>query len=111
MNDQNFNNEQLLGGNPPTHVNSGKGMSAAALVLGILGIIGAWIPVVSWFTGVLAILGLIFGAIGRKKSLVATGKASGIATAGFILGIIGTVFAFIGIICTVACAGIIASAI
>ena len=107
MNDQNFN--QQFNGSAPTPMDSGKGLSIAALVLGILGIIGAWIPVITWFTGVLAILGLVFGAIGRNKSFKATGKVSGLATAGFVLGIIGTSFAVIGIICTIACVSCIAS--
>lgn len=111
MDNQNFNNDQQSGGNTLAPVNSGKGMSVAALVLGILGIVGAWIPVVCWFTGVLAILGLVFGAIGRKKSVKATGKASGLATAGFVLGIIGTSFAVIGIICTVACVACVAASL
>lgn len=38
-----------------------KGMSIAALVCGILGIVGSWIPVVMYFTLVLAILGIVFG--------------------------------------------------
>ncbi len=89
---------------------SGKGLSVAGLVFGILGMIGAWIPVVNLFTGFFALLGLIFGAIGRKKSIAATGRPSGIATAGLVLGIIGTIFAFIGVICTVACAATICAA-
>lgn len=111
MDNQNFNNNQQPGGYPTAPVDSGKGISVAALVLGILGIIGAWIPVVCYVTGILAILGLIFGAIGRKKSVAATGKASGLATAGFVLGIIGTAFAVIGIICAVACAAVCAEAL
>ena len=46
-----------------------KGFSIAALVCGILGIIGAWIPVVAYVTFILAILGIVFGAMGRKRAL------------------------------------------
>ena len=96
---QNLNTEFEL---PPDY---GKGFSVAALVLGIIGIIGAFMPfIISIFTTVCAILGLIFGVIGRKKSKNTLGRASGLATAGMILGIIGTSFAAIGIICTLACA-------
>ena len=101
MNYQSENNNQ-------TPVSSGKGFSVAALVLGILGIVGGWFPVVNYFTTVCAVLGLIFGVSGRKKSLAATGRPSGLATAGLVLGIIGTAFAAIGLICTLACAGAIA---
>lgn len=88
---------------------SGKGFSVAALVLGILGVVGAWIPIVCYVTAACAILGLIFGVLGRQKSKKVLGRASGVATAGFVLGIIGTSFAAIGIICTIACAAFLAS--
>ena len=90
---------------------TGKGFSIAALVLGIVGIVGSWIPAISIFTAVCAILGLVFGVIGRKKTMVAFGRPSGLATAGFVLGIIGTAFAAIGVICTLACAGMVAGII
>ena len=41
--------------------NTGKNFSIAALVCGILGIVGSFIPIVSYFTLVLAILGIVFG--------------------------------------------------
>ena len=103
MNYQPENNNQMP-------VNNGKGLSVAALVLGILGIVGGWFPIINYFTTVCAILGLIFGVAGRKKSLAATGRPSGLATAGFVLGIIGTSFAALGIICTIACASAFANA-
>lgn len=86
----------------PEVVDDGKGMSIAALVLGILGIVGAWFPVVCYFTTVCAVLGIIFGVKGRQKA-AAAGVPMGLATAGFVLGIIGTAFAVLGIIC-VGCA-------
>jgi len=89
----------------PAPVDNGKNLSVAALVLGILGIVGGWIPVVGYFTTVCAVLGIILGVKGRQKSVAAEGKASGLATAGLVLGIIGTAFAALGIVCTVVCAG------
>ena len=81
-------------------VNNGQNLSIAALVLGILGIVGGFIPVVCYFTTICAILGIILGVKGRQMS-VATGSASGLATAGLVLGIVGTAFAVLGLICTV----------
>ena len=46
--------------------NNAKGYSIAALVCGILGIVGSFIPWVCYFTFVLAILGIVFGVKGRK---------------------------------------------
>lgn len=93
----------------PVTPDDGKGMSIAALVLGILGIIGGWIPIVCYFTTLCAILGIIFGIKGRAKSALVYGKPSGIATAGFVLGIIGAAVALIGLICTGICAAAICS--
>lgn len=47
--------------------NTGKNLSIAALVCGILGIVGGFIPVVQYFTTVLSILAIIFGVMGRKR--------------------------------------------
>lgn len=85
----------------------GKNLSIAALVLGILGIVGGSIPVVCYFTTVCAIWGIVLGVKGRKKSVAVHGKPSGLATAGLVLGIIGTAFAVLGLICTVICSAAI----
>ena len=42
-------------------MNDGKNMSTAALVCGILGIVGSFIPYVSYFTLVLAIIAIVLG--------------------------------------------------
>lgn len=84
-------------------------MSIAALVCGILGIVGSFIPVVAYFTLVLAILGIVFGAKGLKVAKE-TGEGKGLATAGLVLGIIGTAFGAIGILCIICAAGALAAA-
>lgn len=81
---------------------NGKGMSIAALVCGILGIVGSFIPVICYFTFVLAILGIVFGAKGQKIA-ASTGEGKGMATAGLVLGIIGTALGALGVLCA-ACA-------
>lgn len=84
--------------------NKSNGKSVAALVCGILGIVGSFIPVVKYFTAVLAIIGIVLGVKGRKFAM-ANNTGMGLATAGLVLGIIGAVFALSGVICAVACAG------
>ncbi len=84
-------------------------MAVAALVCGILGIIGSFIPVVSYFTFILAILGVVFGVKGRKQAVV-SGQGMGLATAGLVLGIIGVCFGAIGVLCALCVAGSIAGA-
>ncbi len=108
MDNQGYNFNQAAPNNQVPQ-NDGKGISIAALVMGILGIVGGFIPVITYFTTICAILGLIFGVIGRKKSIAAYGKASGLATAGLVLGIIGTAFAALGLLCTLACIGTLAA--
>ena len=86
--------------------NNGKGMSIAALVCGILGIVGSFIPVVTYFTFILSILGIIFGVKGNKIAK-ATGEGKGMATAGLVLGIIGAAFGVLGLLCAACtCIGI-----
>lgn len=82
-----------------------SGLSVAALVCGLLGIIGSFIPIVKYFTLVLAILGIVFGVIGKKKAAESGNTNTGLATAGLVLGIIGTAFSAVGVICALACVG------
>lgn len=88
----------------------GKNWSIAALVCGIVGIVGGWFPIVNYFVLVAAILGIIFGVKGRKLSTAAYGKPSGLATAGLILGIIGCACAAIAVLCISICGAAICAA-
>ncbi|MDR0402486.1 MAG: hypothetical protein LBH35_02725 [Treponema sp.] len=82
-------------------------MAIAALVCGIIGIVLGWFPVINYAALVLAILGIVFGAIAIKN---APADKKGIATAGLVLGIIGTVCAGIGVIACTLCAAAAAAA-
>ena len=64
--------------------NNSKGLSIVALVCGILGIIGSFIPIVCYVTFILAILGIVFGVKARKTALPGE---TGLATAGLGVGI------------------------
>ncbi|MCH5279348.1 MAG: DUF4190 domain-containing protein [Christensenellaceae bacterium] len=86
-----------------------NGMSIAALVCGILGIVGSWIPVVCYFTFVLAILGIVFGVKGMKKAKE-TGTGKGLAVAGLVCGIVGTAIGALGILCIICAASCAAAA-
>ena len=93
-------------------MNNGKGFSIASLVLGILGCVGVFLsytPLCIVFL-VLSIVGLVLAVKGRKMSVAAEGKASGLATAGLVLSIIGIVFAGLGVICYAACTCAVAEA-
>ena len=97
-----------MNNNVPT---PGKGASIAALVCGIIGVVGGFVSI-GWFAIValvLALLGIILGSKGMKNAK-ASGQGKGLAVAGLVLGIIGTVFAGIGTICTLVCAAAVSSA-
>ena len=86
-------------------VSNGKGFAVASLVLGIIGIVFSFFTFINLISLACAIIGIVCSVIGRTKSKKATGKVSGIATAGLVLSIIGTVFSALGAVCTIACIG------
>ncbi len=90
-----------------------KGKAIAAMVCGIIGVVGGLFltatvigPVI---TLVLSILGIILGSKGMKEAKI-TGVGKGMAVTGLVLGIIGTVFSAIGVICALACAATVGAA-
>lgn len=82
-----------------------KNMSITALVCGIVGIAGSFIPYVQYIAPLAAIAGIVFGAIALnriKKGEEPDSKT--LALVGFILGIVSTavsVLAFACVICAV----------
>ena len=107
---------------PTPPVNDGKNLSVAALICGIIGIAGGWIfglifalipalnVIFSFAVFACAILGIILGVKGRKASVAAYGKASGLATAGLVLGIIGVSLGAISLICNICTAAAVCAA-
>ncbi len=63
-------------------------MPVAALVIGIIGLILSLVPCLGMYALPLTLLGVIFGALGMKKE-----KGKGMAIAGLICGVIGTLIA------------------
>lgn len=78
-----------------------KNKAIVALVCGILGIVGGSIPVVRYVTGVLSIIGIVFGALALKDK--PEGSDKGMAVAGLVCGIVAVALTIISIAC-VACA-------
>ena len=74
-------------------------MAVASLVLGIVSIVFSFIPAVDLFGGILGIVGIVLGALGRKSP-----DKKGMATAGLVCSIIGTVLCLIFYIACVGCA-------
>jgi hypothetical protein len=63
----------------------GNGMAVAGMVLGIIALVLCWIPFLNWL---LALLGIIFGALGIGRGNK-VGKGKGMAIAGLVCGIVG----------------------
>jgi uncharacterized membrane protein YeaQ/YmgE (transglycosylase-associated protein family) len=84
-------------------------MAVAALVLGIIGTLFSlnWLTV--WVGGPLAIIALVLGILARKQ-LAAEGKPTGMATAGMVLGIVGTAVAALIFAFCASCAAAIGTA-
>jgi len=83
-------------------------MAIAALVCGILGIIGMFLPIIKYFSFILAILAIRFGVIARKEARKAE-QETGMATAGLVLGIIGVCIGGIAVLCVICAFGTLGS--
>lgn len=82
-------------------------MGIAALVLGIISIvIGVFSAgALGWIGAIIGILGIILGAIGRNS---APEEKRGIATAGLVCSIVGTILCLLFYLACVACIGSLA---
>ncbi len=87
-------------GNQPSDVR-GNGIAIAAMVCGIVSVVLGWLPVVFAIAVVLAVLAIIFGIVGMRRSR-ATGRRRGFAIAGVVTGALGIPIAVIGLIFTIA---------
>ncbi len=74
---------------------TGKGLSVAGLVLGIVSAVLAWFYMINIAALVCGIVGIILAAKGKKQAMLA-GTPTGLGTAGLVLSIIGTCLAGIG---------------
>lgn len=75
---------------------SKSGLAIAGLVLGIVGIVGSWVPILNNFSFILALLGLVFGVIALiliVKSAGAKG-GKGMAIAAIVVSLLACVIVF-----------------
>lgn len=86
---------------PPGPAGStGNGIATAALVCGLIAVVLAWMPFVVVAGLVLAVLALVFGVQGLRRSNV-TSAGRGKSIAGIVLGAVGVGLAVLGTILTV----------
>lgn len=81
-----------------------NGLAVASLVLGIVAIVFSFIGLSIPFGLIIGIVGIVLGVMAKKKN------PSGMATAGLVLSIIGTILCAIIFIACAACMGAIGSA-
>lgn len=87
-------------GSPVAETRDRSGKATAAMVLGILGVLVAFlIPAVGLILGVIAI---VFGRMAKTETATGRKSGRGNAQAGFVLGIIAVVVAVINMIVTAA---------
>ena len=77
-------------------------MAVASLVLGIISLVFIIIPGLQFIGAIVGVVGIILGALARKK-LKAENQATGTATAGMVMSIIGAAISNIMYIACVAC--------
>ena len=77
----------------------GYGMAVASMVIGICGLVFLWVP---FFGSVLSIVGLVLGAVSKKK-LNETGSPSGMATAGIVCSVVALAVTVIATIVCISC--------
>lgn len=75
----------------PTAPARGNGFGVAALILGIVAILGAAFPIINIFSAVLAVIGLILGIIGLTR----TGASKGTSIAGTIINAVAIIIVII----------------
>jgi hypothetical protein len=79
----------------PTRTN---GIATAGFVCGLIGLLICLIPFGIFLGGVLAILGIVFGFLGRSRSREANIPGAGMATAGIVLSFAGLVIGVVWLV-------------
>lgn len=75
-------------------------MAVASLVLGIISIVLSFFGGINLFGGIIGIVGIVLGVYGKKNP-----EKKGMATAGLVCSIIGTILCLIFYVACVACVG------
>ncbi|MCW4459821.1 MmpS family protein [Microbacterium sp. MPKO10] len=75
----------------PTPQKAGNGLGLAAMIVGIVAFVGAFVPFVNYASGFLAFVGLVLGII----ALCLKGKRKGAATAGAVISGIALVLSIV----------------
>lgn len=77
---------------PPPQPKGSNGLAIAGLVLGLLGLLTCWAPVLNVLSIVLGVIGVVLSGIGLAKSKQAN-AGKGLSIAGIVLGALAIIFA------------------
>lgn len=78
----------------PAPPKGSNGLATAGFVLGLLGLLASWLPVLNVVGMILGVLGAVLAGVGLVKSKT-VGAGKGLAIAGLILGVLALVIAII----------------
>lgn len=73
-----------------------NGLGIAALTLGVIGVISGLVPFLFWLAGLLGVLALVLGLVGRGRAKRGLATNKGMALAGVLLAIASLVLSVIG---------------
>jgi hypothetical protein len=82
------------GQQPPSPAKNSNGLATAGFILGLLGLLGSWIPVLNILGIILGVLGVVLAGVGLAKSKKAN-AGKGLAIAGIVLGALAVIFAIL----------------
>ncbi|MEV7567776.1 DUF4190 domain-containing protein [Streptomyces tanashiensis] len=78
-----------------------NGLGTAALILGIIGTLSGLIPLFFWLAGILGLIALILGLVGKGRVKRGEANNKGVALTGAILGLASLVLSVVGLVITV----------
>jgi hypothetical protein len=82
------------GQQPPAPLKGSNGLATAGFILGLLGLLGSWIPILNVFGIILGVLGVVLAGVGLARSKKAN-AGKGLAIAGIVLGALAVIFAIL----------------
>lgn len=77
-----------------------NGLGTAALILGIIGTLSGFIPLFFWLAGILGLIALILGLVGRGRTKRGEADNKGVALTGALLGLAALILSVVGAVIT-----------
>ncbi|MGW2018235.1 DUF4190 domain-containing protein [Streptomyces sp. NPDC001927] len=77
-----------------------NGLGTAALILGIIGTVSGLIPLLFWLAGILGVIALILGLVGRGRVKRGEANNKGVTTTGAVLGLAALILSVVGAVIT-----------